>query len=180
MSELRRIPHDRLSASDLSGLRILFDAEYGRSHGEWDPDAPYGYAPADVHVLDGDDPVRAHVGFQRRAITVGERTVVVGGTGGMLVAPSARGARRGERVLHELRAAMIDAGIEFGYLGCAPDVVPFYERAGWVRISPTEYHDDLAGRRVQERAGSPILICSASRDASEWPQGDVDLHGRPW
>ncbi|MDF2563531.1 MAG: hypothetical protein K0R99_4977, partial [Microbacterium sp.] len=27
-----------------------------------------------------------------------------------------------------------NARIEFGYLGCREEVVPFYERAGWLRI----------------------------------------------
>lgn len=28
--------------------------------------------------------------------------------------------------------------------------------------------------------GGPNLICSAKRDSSEWPKGDIDLRGTPW
>lgn len=182
MTTLRRVRHDALARQDVAGLRTLFDAEYGSTHGEWDPDAPYGYAPADIHVIAGDGRAVGHVGFQRRTIRVGDRLVTVAGTGGMLVGPSARGTGLGMRLLAELQAAMrASPGIEFGYLGCAPAVVPFYVRAGWVGLRVAEGHvSRVDGANVREAAGAPILICAAARDVDEWPPGDVDLQGRPW
>ena len=55
------------------GLRRLFDAEYLAEHGAWDPEQPYGYAPADLHVVGSlDRRVVAHAGLQRRTIGVGD------------------------------------------------------------------------------------------------------------
>ncbi|CAH0155534.1 hypothetical protein SRABI76_00902 [Microbacterium oxydans] len=182
MTALRRVRHDALTRQDVAELRTLFDAEYGAAHGDWDPDAPYGYAPADVHIIAGDGRALGHVGYQRRTIRVGDRMVTVAGTGGMLVGPQARGSGLGMRLLAELQAAMrASRDIEFGYLGCAPAAAPFYVRAGWVRVHVAERHVSRSdGTHVWEAPGAPILVCAAAREVDEWPSGDVDLQGRPW
>jgi len=42
--------HDDLTATDLTSLAALFDAEYRASFGPWTPERPYGYAGHDVHI----------------------------------------------------------------------------------------------------------------------------------
>ncbi|MGQ4536111.1 GNAT family N-acetyltransferase [Dermabacteraceae bacterium P13264] len=175
--------HSLLSDTDLAEMRRLFDAEYRADFGEWDPDGPYGYAPADWHVLAWDGGcLVGHVGFQRRVIEIGGAEVTVAGTGGMLVASEARGSGLGRRLLLRAQLAMTeDAEADFGYLGCRPAVVGFYESAGWVRIRARESHTDrLDPTRTVVNDSSPILICPALRPVTDWPSGDIDLRGGAW
>lgn len=175
------VDHEHLSATELSSLAELFDSEYSSTHGAWVPDRPYGYSPAHVHVMMSiGQTLVAHVGFQRRTISVGDRDVVVAGTGGVLVHPEWRRSGIGRRVMARAQRVMRDdVRVEFGYLGCREEVVPFYESAGWTRIHARERHVSIADDEVTiESVGTPILIHDAS--ASRWPHGDIDLRGTPW
>ena len=175
--------HKDLSRADLAALQELFDNEYMGDYGPWNPDAPYGYSPADFHVLEfRGTAVAAHVGFQRRVITVGGSDVLVAGTGGVLIDEQSRGTGLGNRAMRHAQQAMRDvARVDFGFLGCRQEVVPFYESAGWIQVHATERClSRLDQTSVVVSDGGPNLVCSAMRDASEWPQGDIDLRGTPW
>ena len=177
---LRRVD---LKARELNALENLFDSEYRNEFGAWNPDAPYGYSPADTHVMAfRDQELIAHVGFQRRLISVGSRDVMVAGTGGVLVDERSRGTGIGLRTMQRAQTVMRDeAGVDFGFLGCRREVVPFYESAGWVQVHDTERclsRLDQVSVIVSEYG--PTLICSAKRHESQWPQGDIDLRGTPW
>jgi aminoglycoside 2'-N-acetyltransferase I len=176
------IRHGELSRTHLYQLRALFDREYLDHHGPWDPDAPYGYSPADTHVLvTHDGQLVAHAGFQRRVITVGDHDVVVVGTGGVLVREHARGRGLGGRLMSQLAQAMHTMpGIEYGYLGCRQEVVPFYAANGWHRITATECCRSRLDGTIIVTADDPILILPVTRTISDWPAGAVDLRGTPW
>ncbi|RCS99215.1 GNAT family N-acetyltransferase [Brevibacterium aurantiacum] len=180
---LEVVAHHDLDQPDLARLRGLFDSEYLAEHGQWDPARPYGYSPADFHVIarSGNDVV-GHVGFQKRVISVGKNDVLVAGTGGVLVSNTARGAGLGLQLMDRAQESMRnDAAVSFGYLGCRPAVVPFYLSAGWTRIQATERHTArLDPSQMVESDSSPILICPAARTVTDWPEGDIDLHGGPW
>ena len=61
--------HDELPEDDLGDLHLLFDNEYLRAFGEWDPQQPYGYASHYVHVMARiEGRVVDHVGWARREI----------------------------------------------------------------------------------------------------------------
>lgn len=179
------VEHDDLSEPQLTALSELFDVEYSSDHGPWDPDRPYGYSPADVHtiVTQGETAV-AHVGFQRRRIQVGTLEIAVAGTGGVLVHPAHRSSGVGRRVMSRAQSAMLDDDrIEFGYLGCREEVVPFYERTGWSRINAVERHASMTDPHATvTSAAGPILVFAAARGAQHqaWPDGDIDLRGTPW
>lgn len=179
------VEHAALSESQSAALRDLFDREYRTEHGEWNPDRPYGYSPADVHtVLFRDSIAVAHVGFQRRLIRVGARDVAVAGTGGVLVHPGWRSDGVGRRVMtHAQQAMRDDDRVDFGYLGCREEVASFYERTGWSRVNAVERHLSMvdANETVTTSAG-PILVFAAGSgaDADVWPPGDIDLRGTPW
>lgn len=177
------VGHEALTPTRTAGLRALFDAEYRAAEGEWDPDQPYGYARADLHVVAVDDGrIVGHVGTQRRLVGVGDGDVAVAGTGGVLVDPAHRGAGLGTRLMRVAQEAMrTTAPAAFGLLGCREEVVPFYERTGWTRIHVAERSLARADGAAQVReAGPPVLICAGTRPVSEWPAGDLDLRGRPW
>ncbi|MCS4276568.1 aminoglycoside 2'-N-acetyltransferase I [Mycetocola sp. BIGb0189] len=175
--------HTDLTPRDLDRLEALFDREYRADFGPWDADYPYGYAPADTHVMALMDGVPvAHIGFQRRVITVGEREVVVAGVGGVLVSADARGTGLGRRVMLHAQTAMRAAdGIEFGYLGCRDEVVPFYESAGWHRFRVRETHLARGDATRLVSADNPnVMICAVSRQPAEWPAGSINLRGGAW
>ena len=184
MTEVIRVRrHVDLAAKELDALQSFFDSEYLNEFGPWNPDAPYGYSPADTHVLAfRGQALAAHVGFQRRRIAVGTDDVIVAGTGGVLVDERSRGTGLGRRVMRHAQKAMRgEAGVDFGFLGCRREVVPFYESAGWVQVYATERClSRLDQKTVVVSQGGPNLICAAKRDASEWPKGDIDLRGTPW
>lgn len=179
---IETVPHERLTEDDVARLRELFDVEYLAQFGEWDPDQPYGYAPHDMHVIArlGHDVV-GHVGWARRTIGVGTAEVVIAGVGGVLISPRARGEGAGARLMAAATASMIDAGgIEFGYLGCREDVVPFYASCGWQRVTAAEKSVDRAGRPVTQPPGPPILLLPVEAPLDSWPAGAIDLRGRAW
>lgn len=184
MDDIMRVRrHIDLSTEELDALEKLFDCEYRSEFGVWNPDAPYGYSPADTHVLAfRGQTLAAHVGFQRRSISVGTHEIIVAGTGGVLVDERSRGTGLGARAMRLAQEVMRDeAGVDFGFLGCREEVVPFYESAGWVQIHASERClSRLDQRSVIVSEGGPNLICSANHHASQWPQGDIDLRGTPW
>lgn len=187
MSEtLTVVPHTDLVGDLLTAVRDLFDAEYFAEFGYWNPDQPYGYAPHDVHIIAQDDAgqVIGHVGWGARMIAVGEQTLNIAGIGGVLVAPSARNNGLGR---HLLKAAtdtmqiMNDQGIipiDFGYLGCSEEVASFYQSCGFTRISAHEFHLDRTGEPKVAEPGEPLLVFPLN--TKEFPQGDINLNGRPW
>lgn len=176
------VAHTDLAADDLARLRPLFDAEYQRGFGDWDPDLPYGYAPHDFHIVARQEgEVVGHVGWARRAVRVGGREVVVAGVGGVLVSDRVRGQRLGGRLMNRAAESMTSAGgIGFGYLGCRDDVVSFYTACGWTRISAAERSISRTGEPVLDPPGQPLLVLPVEQRLEAWPQGEVDLCGRAW
>lgn len=177
----RVVRHHELTDDDLSGLRALFDAEYLTQFGEWNPEQPYGYARHDVHVIAsrGDDTV-GHVGWAHRGISVGEREMTIAGVGGVLVAKAARGLQLGEQLMRTVVISMGDAGgIEFGYLGCREEVVPFYQACGWMRVVAAEWSLNRTGSSSMDPPGQPLLVFPLG-SSSDWPEGEIDLRGRAW
>ena len=178
---LHTIAHDALRADHVGALRALFDAEYLPSHGTWDPDLPYGYAGHDVHVMAlRDGAATGHAGWARRTVQVGDTTVTVAGTGGVLVSPRDRGMGLGGRIMDRL-ADSVRSGtdVEFGYLGCREEVVPFYESCGWQRIRAAERYIGCDGRPITQPPGPPLLVLPL-RPGVTWPDGSIDLRGRCW
>ncbi len=180
---VRNVSHDHLSTSDVAALRTLFEREYAADLGPWNPDAPYGYSPADLHTMVfDDDELVAHVGHQLRTITVGGAPITVAGTGGVLVDAGWRGTGVGKRVMRHAQDAMqANPSISFGYLGCRDAVVAFYEATGWHRIHVVEHCESWSEPGTTITAhDSPILIYPVRSALQDWPQGEVDLLGTPW
>ncbi|WP_245822891.1 hypothetical protein [Brachybacterium avium] len=68
---IKILAHQELTEADLGELRQLFDSEYLKEFGEWDPQQPYGCVSHDVHVMARiGGRVVGHVGWARREIAV--------------------------------------------------------------------------------------------------------------
>lgn len=176
------VAHSALTVGDIDELRWLFDQEYLHDFGSWDPNQPYGYAPHDLHVIArSDDGVVGHVGWARRAIGVGGAAVAVAGVGGVLISERARGERLGKRLMASATQSMMDAGgIDFGYLGCREEVVPFYTSCGWSRVLAAERSVGRDGLLVEDVPGQPLLVLPITSERAAWPAGMIDLRGRAW
>lgn len=120
--------------------------------------------------------------MQRRQISVGDQEVTIAGTGGVLILPNYRKYGLGRKLLFALQeASRTIAPVEYGYLGCREEVVPFYEASGYKRIHATErFVSDDDQITVIEHTGSPIMICSGTKDLKEWPTGTIDIRGMAW
>lgn len=183
VADISSVWHREVTTEQTDQLGQLFDAEYGTDEGPWNPDAPYGYAPAELHVMEVEGGrVVGHVGTQRRMIFVGDREVLVAGTGGVLVSPSHRGQGCGARLLAAAQhTARSIAPADYGYLGCREEVVPFYESCGYKRIEVTErFRSRNGSSQTVEETGAPVMVCTGTRDVDTWPPGSVDLRGRCW
>ena len=184
MSDIRIdvVAHDELTPNLLGDLRRLFDDEYFDQFGVWSPEQPYGYAPHDHHVIASSDAgVVGHVGWGRRTVGVGGDDLVIAGVGGVLVSHQGRGRQLGAKLMARAAQSMReDGGIEFGYLGCREEVVPFYVSCGWHRISAGERSIGRDGRLTVAPPGQPILVFPVGRPLDSWPSGVIDLRGRAW
>jgi GNAT superfamily N-acetyltransferase len=177
------VRHGQLTRAQLSALRDLFDREYRASHGEWDPDPPYGYSPADVHVIATDSAdVVGHVGFQARSISIGRLDVMIAGVGGVLVHPEHRSSGVGRQLMRASHASMLsETDALFAYLGCREEVAPFYESAGWSRVNVVERCISRTDQTTIEiSTGAPTLVRPIHAELEDWPEGEVDLRGTPW
>lgn len=176
------LAHDALADRDLDLLRRLFDREYLETFGPWDPEQPYGYAGHDTHVIarSSDGGIVAHVGWAHRTVGVGESEVRIAGVGGVLVSQGAREGGLGRALMARAAESMVDDGrIEFGYLGCREEVVPFYISCGWQRIAATEHSVSRTGTPFSVEPGPPLLVLPVADDR-HWPTGSIDLRGRAW
>ncbi len=179
---IETVKDDELSPEGLQQLRGLFDREYAADFGPWDAHQPYGYAGHDIHIVaHHNDDVVGHVGWARRVIGVGDSEVTIAGVGGVLIAAQVRNGRLGSRLMSHAAESMADAGgVDFGYLGCREEVVPFYSSCGWHRISAPERSVSRGGVPELSPPGPPLLILPVNRGIASWPEGTVDLRGRAW
>ncbi|MFD2758340.1 GNAT family N-acetyltransferase [Gulosibacter faecalis] len=158
------LAHQELTEADLGELRLLFDNEYLKEFGEWDPQEPYGYASHDVHIMARiEGRVIGHVGWAHREIAVGTETLAIAGVGGVLISADARGMRLGRELMSWAAQSMRDRGrLAFGYLGCLDGDDSLVEMA-----------EDAIERNLQiigEAANHlPAAITDAHPDIA-WPQ----------
>jgi nodulation protein A len=135
------------------------------------------WAQSDWHVLvwEGDEIV-SHVEIVERTASVGGQPVRLGGIGGVstLIAWRKRGLAEAalKTAVDTLRNPL---AVDFGLLVCGEVMIPYYSKFGWKLIGRPMWIDQPKGR---ELFTDPIMILPMSKD--EWPDGEIDLCGRPW
>ena len=170
-----------LIAKQVQSIKDLFDREYRDDYGEWNLKQPYGYAPQDYHLLAylGEDLV-GHMGSQVRTISVGAAECLVAGIGGVLIAPEFRGKGLGRDMMTRLLEENTQTlAVDFSYLGCREEVVPFYEACGFHRFDRLERSVNRLTNQLQEDL-SLIMIATGQKDWQNFPSGPIDLRGKPW
>ena len=150
----------------------------------WPPDLvatlPWGHlatAHADFRVLvTHDGELVSHVGLFIRSCDWDDRTVHVGGIGGVVTAAPQRGlgfASAGMRTA--VKTLQQEHDVDFGMLFCEDHNIAFYRALGWQPFSGTVFAEQPEGR-IHHDAVAPFVY-----DFKLAPRaGTIDLRGLPW
>ena len=165
-------------AADLTAAEREAVAELGKGDLNVHPLlARLQWSPPDWRVLlrRGDEVVSGLM-IVEREIRAGERRVKVAGVGDVATLPQWRRQGYAGMVLERAGAFMRDElDAEFGHLFCAPGLVPYYARFGWLRVDGPSYVQAPWGVETfpEETMVLPLR-------GTAWPPGEMDLEGLPW
>lgn len=179
---LRFVAEAKLNADDHAAISALLVAAFPEHADTFRAASWYGGRPDHrLWLQDSDDALVAHLDFERRLISVGDREVLVAGVGEVATHPHQQGRGLGQRLLAELRRVLTaETPVAFGYLGCREEVVGYYERVGWHRIDQKSREIDPGSGEWTVSEG-PALILPATAPLSAWPrEGTIDLRGMWW
>ena len=135
------------------------------------------WAQSDWHVLvwEGDEIVN-HVEIVERTVSVGGQPVRLGGIGGVSTLKAWRKRGLAEAALKTAVDTLRDPlAVDFGLLVCGEVMIPYYSKFGWKLIGRPMWIDQPKGRVLYTH---PIMILPVCKD--EWPDGEINLCGRPW
>lgn len=127
-------------------------------------------------LVDVDGRTAAQVGLLQHTISVGGREVKVGGIGSVVTALEFQGKGYASQAMRYARNLMCEEwAVDFGFLFCREQLVPFYERLGWQRVlEPVEVEQPEGP--VQWPLAAMVLPCREQT----WPAGRVQLNSLPW
>ena len=154
----------------LSRLLARVYPDHGRTFADgrdWSGARPEGR----VVGLLGDRPV-AHLGFLRRTLRLddGDDSLLCADVGLVGVDPDVQGTGLGLRLLAQAREVLERLALPYGFLTCRPAVVPFYERAGWVRVHGQVTRMLDPDSRPELNTG-PALVLLVLAPLAAWPSG---------
>jgi predicted N-acetyltransferase YhbS len=120
----------------------------------------------------------AHVGIVVRTIRVGQREVAVAGVQNLCVSPTHRGRGLAQAAMAHALDHARRRGLRFGLLFCVPELVPYYESAGWSRSDATITMLDETGQ--DSPLPEPNIGMHIAFGDESFPRGDIHLAGRDW
>jgi len=144
----------------------------------WDaPERDFEWSVPDWRVLVwAEGRVVSQVAILERVGRVAGQPVRLGGIGNVIALPAWRGRGFTSRAMRRAAAFMCqELGVEFGLLVCEEDVVSFYERLGWQVVEGPLTFDQPGGKATWP-AVAMVLPCGEKG----WPEGMIDLCGKPW
>jgi nodulation protein A len=161
-----------LSADDHTALATLFSRYYPQDHATFTGARSWMGARPEARVIgyDGDRPV-AHIGFVRRMLRLESGgSQLVGDVGLVGVDPDYQGRGLGRRLLAEAALALNSQALPFGFLTCAPELVPFYSAGGWQQaVGLTTRMIDT--RLQPESFTGPAMVLPVRASFADWPTG---------
>lgn len=163
-----------LSADDHTALAALFGRYYPDQQDTFTGARSWMGARPEARVIgyDAGRPV-AHLGFVRRMLRLESGASQLAGDVGLVgVDPDYQGTGLGRRLLAEAAEALKGQGLPFGYLTCAPAVVPFYTSGGW-RQSPGQVTRMIDTRLRPETFTGPAMVLPVTAPFSAWPTGQT-------
>jgi predicted GNAT family N-acyltransferase len=109
-------------------------------------------------------------------VKAGGLDVTVGGIGGVVTVPEAKGRRYVHAGMRRAAEFMCEElKVDAGMLFCLQRLAPFYARQGWQLLEEEVEFDQPSGRLV-----SPFRVMVLPCRAFEWPTGRVEVEGLPW
>jgi predicted GNAT family N-acyltransferase len=135
------------------------------------------WAESGWHVLVWQETeIVSQVEIVERTATVGGQSVRLGGIGGV----STRLAWRKRGLAEAALNVAVDylrepLRVDFGLLVCGEKMIPYYAKFGWKLIGRPMWIDQPKGRVLYK---APIMILPVCK--TDWPDGEIDLCGRPW
>jgi predicted N-acetyltransferase YhbS len=172
MSHLRMVKLGPLTDEDWAELTA----------GEHEPFGPIGHTlewrPKERHlaVRGGDGRLAAAGGVLVATVHAGDESFDVVGVGSLIVTPSLRGTGLMWSLVEPLLRLAEELGPERAMLFCREELVPLYERAGFMRIAAPVRADQPGGRIEMPLAA----MWRALRAGVGWPPGPVEVEGLPF
>jgi predicted GNAT family N-acyltransferase len=65
--------------------------------------------------------------------------------------------------------------VDFGLLICGDALIPYYGKFGWKLVAEEMWIDQPKGKVLFKAHIMVLPVCK-----QEWPEGEIDLCGRPW
>jgi hypothetical protein len=128
-------------------------------------------------VVESDGRPVSHAGFiLRQSVTVDRERLLVGGVGGVVTVPAARGRGFASAGLREVEGCIgEDREVAFAMLFCLEPLTEFYTRRGWLGVSgPVLIGQDKGA------CESPLPAMVRPLGQQDWPEGKVAVEGPPW
>ena len=161
---------NELTASERLGLEHL-------SAEAFPPDGTdTAWAQNDWHVLvwEGDEIV-SHVEIVERTALVGGAPMRLGGIGGVSTLKAWRKRGLAETAMKVAMGHLHQPmAVDFGLLICGDALIPYYGKFGWNLIAEQMWIDQPKGRVLFK---AHVMVLPVRK--TEWPQGEIDLCGRP-
>jgi GNAT superfamily N-acetyltransferase len=135
------------------------------------------WAKNDWHVLVWEETeLVSHVEIVVRIASVGGTPVRLGGIGGVSTLKAWRRRGLAEAALRAAQAHLLQPlGVDFGFLICGEPLVHYYNKFGWKLTARQMWIEQPKGRVLYNALIMVLPVCK-----TEWPQGEIDLCGRPW
>ncbi len=116
------------------------------------------------------------VGIVYREVQVVDRMLPVGGFGGVATHPDYQRQGLASHLMKQSEIFMREElKVPFGLLVCNDCRVPYYSHLGWHLLNQPMVFDWQGKKRVLHENGMVLPF-----NDQAWPEGPVDLRGKPW
>ena len=135
------------------------------------------WAPPDWAIMVWEDEeMVCNIHIVERTAKVGTESVKLGGIGN--VATKVEWRRRGyaSAALKVAQDFLHDPlQVDFGLMITTDEMVPHYKKVGWSLVAHSLIIDQPDGKARLDYAVLVLPVCR-----QDWPEGEIDLSGRPW
>jgi predicted acetyltransferase len=135
------------------------------------------WAPPDwaIMVWENDEMV-SNVHIVERMAKVGTEWVKLGGIGNIATKVEWRQRGYASAALKVAQAFLLDPmQVDFGLMIATEEMVPHYNKVGWNMVAHALTIDQPDGKA---KLDYPVMVLPVCKQ--DWPEGPIDLCGRPW
>jgi predicted acetyltransferase len=135
------------------------------------------WAPPDWAVMVWEDEeMVSNVHIVVRLAKVGKETVKLGGIGNIATKVEWRQRGYASAALKVAQGFLLEPlQVDFGLMISTEEMAPHYAKAGWIKVANSLTIDQPDGKA---KLNYPVMVLPVGRQA--WPEGEIDLCGRPW